>query len=201
MRKSAVLPVVLVLVAAGCVTSSPESASGFSVTQTTEITVDFEEEGTFTVTRPVGCDAQSGTPIDLNSEPARWLAFGDYLRWFDGDGCPVRVDVISYILGAEHCGWRQAEFITIGKPLGAPVESLSSDRANRYVWNAGGVIDGMAPGESMTRPDLPTSAFPTGYSRGARQLWLDDADESVLYVLQDDTVQVWARDFEAGICR
>ena len=200
MRKSAVLPTVLVWVAAGCVTISPDTASGVSVTQMTQITVELEE-GTLTVTRPVGCNAESGAPIDLNSEPADRLAFVDYLRWFDADGCPVRVDVISHVLGAEHCGWRQAQFIIIGKPLGAPVESLSLDRPNRYVWNAGGVIDSIPPGESGTRSDLPVSAFPTGYSQGTKQLWLDGANESVLYVLQGDTVQVWTRDFEAGRCR
>ena len=161
--------------------------------------MNLDEEGTVEVSRPVGCDVESGTATDLKSEPARWLAFGEYLRWFDADSCPVRIDVISHNHGPEHCGWQDAEFIVIAKTLGTAVESFSRDTSNRYIWNPDRVIDALPPGDTITRADLPASAIDTGYSQGDKQLWLEEADESVLYVVEDDIAEIWVRDFEV-IC-
>jgi hypothetical protein len=84
--------------------------------------------------------------------------------------------VISHIRGAGHCGWQEVEFITISKPLGAAVEYLSADSANRYLWNAGGVIDGLSPGQAIARSNLSTSAVHTGYVQREGQLGLDSGN-------------------------
>lgn len=95
--------------------------------------------------KPIGCESQPGSPTDLASEPAGWLAFGRYLRWTDRDGCLVRVDVISHIRGVEHCEFQSAEFITIGSQIGDSISdgqgrSLNTNN-NRYVWDPEGVLD------------------------------------------------------------
>lgn len=92
--------------------------------------LEIEDEGTIIVERPTGCESEPGSPTDLASEPAGWLAFGRYLRLTDLDGCPIRIDVISHIRGFEHCGSQSAEFITIGRELG---ESIGTRRACRTV--------------------------------------------------------------------
>ncbi len=199
MWRYSVLVVVLAVTAAACTRPTGGDTGDVSVTETTTIVFELDDQ-TYTVSRPVGCDAASEAPTDLDSEPAQWLAFGEYMRWFDAESCPVRVDVISHINGAEHCDVQDAEFITIGRPLGAAVKVLSPETANRYVWNADGVIGGLPSGETIAAADLPPTAADTGYVQGDKHLWLDEADESVLYVVANDTVQVFVRDFEAGLC-
>jgi hypothetical protein len=199
MLRVMVLTIVLAVTAAACTRAADGEAGDVSVTETTTIVFDLDDQ-TYTVTRPVGCDAEPGSPTDLDSEPAQWLAFGEYKRWFDTAGCPVRIDVISHINGATHCDLQEAEFITIGRPLGSGVEYLSPEVANRYVWNEDGVIPGLLPGETMATSDLPETATDTGYVQGDSRLWLDESDESVLFIVDGDTARVFIRDFEAGVC-
>lgn len=196
MLRVTMLTVVLAVTATACTQAIDDA----SVTETTTIVFDADDE-TLTVSRPVGCDAEPGSPTDLDSEPAQWLAFGDYKRWFDAEGCPVRIDVISNINGAEHCDLEDAEFITIGRPLGRSIISLPPETMNRYVWNADGVIEGMPPGETIEISELPASAIDTGYVQGDRQLWIDGESESVIYVVEDGgRALVFVMDPEAGIC-
>jgi len=200
MWRYSALAAVLVLVVAACVQPTSDGAVGSSVTETTTIVLVVDDQ-TITVTRPVGCVSEPGAPTDLDSEPSQWLAFGEYKRWSDSEGCPVRVDVVAHINGAEHCDVQDAEFITIGRPLGVGVEYLSPETANRYVWNAGGVVRGLPPAKTVSSSDLPASAVDTGYVREADRLWLDEADASVLYVVAGETARVFVRDFEAGVCQ
>ncbi len=153
MLRVLLLTVVLAVTAVACTQTIDDA----SVTETTTIVFDADDE-TLTVTRPVGCDAEPGSPTDLDSEPEQWLAFGEYRRWFDAEGCPVRIDVISNINGAEHCDLEDAEFITIGRPLGTSIISLPPNTMNRYVWNANGVIPGMPSGETIEISELPTTS-------------------------------------------
>ncbi len=195
MLRVMMLTVVLAMVAAACTQTTGDA----SATETTTIVFDLDDQ-TYTVTRPVGCDAEAGSPTDLESEPEQWLAFGEYKRWFDAEGCPVRIDVISNIDGAAHCDLEDAEFITIGRPLGTSIISLPPNTMNRYVWNANGVIPGMPSGETIELSELPTTALDTGYVQGQEHLWLDDASESVIYVVNGDAARILVVDFEAGIC-
>ena len=196
MLRVVMLTVVLAVTAAACAQTNGDG----SATDTTTIVFDVDDQ-TYTVTRPVGCDAEPDSPTDRNSEPQQWLAFGEYKRWLDAEGCPVRIDVISNINGAEHCDLEDAEFVTIGRPLGRSIISLPPETMNRYVWNADGVIQGMPPGEIIELSDLPTTAIDTGYVQGNRQLWIDDESDSVVYVVEDgERALVFVLDFEAGLC-
>jgi hypothetical protein len=173
------------------------SGSDSIATETTTLTVQFEDQGPFVVTRPLGCDAESGSAVDLESEPAFWLAFGDYMRWVDIDGCPVRIDVIAHHHLAEHCGWGAAESITVGQTLDEPFEN--SENSRRFVWNRDGVIPGFESGATIPRASLPDSARDTGYRQGQAELWVDDSDTSVLLIV-NDSVKVFRLGTSVGIC-
>jgi len=145
------------------------------------------------------CDSPSGSPTDLSSEPADWLDYGTYLRWTYGEGCLVRIDVISHHQGAAHCDWEQMQWITIGKPLGRSIEDDSAENIGRYLWDPRGVLPDGPFGAEIERTDLPESASDTGFRRNGRELWLDESDESVMYVVVGDTVQIW-EEGNSGLC-
>lgn len=191
------VPLAALLVVSACgFTATGEPLPGSDETQVTGSIGDDLPP----VSQPEGCQTEPGSPIDLASEPAGWLAFGEYFRWTDTAGCPVRIDVISHNAGAEHCGWQAAEFITIGRPLGESVTQLSPEVANRYIWNPDGVIPGVPEATTIAVAELPATAVDTGYRAAQVSMWIDPADESTLYLVTGDTAQVWTRDFEAGLC-
>jgi len=198
MRRVGSTAIALVLVAAACTSAAGPEPPGTLVTATTTFTI-TGDEGAITVSRPVGCTADPGSPTDLSSEPGEWLAFGTYMRWYDGE-CPVRVDVISHINGAEHCGWERAEFLTMATTLGEPVTTMSEQTTNRYVWNAGGVIPQLESGSTIPVDELPATATETGYSQGNSELWIDTATPSVVYVVDGSDARVFVRDLEGGLC-
>jgi hypothetical protein len=144
------------------------------------------------------CDAQPGSPIDLASEPRDWLQYDVYLRWTDSDGCLVRIDVISHHQGAAHCGWQSMESITVGRPFGSSIAAGAST-ANRYVWDPRGVLPDGPIGLELNLPDMPVTAFYTGYQRDGTELWLDEIDESVLYRVTGDTVEAFELS-SSGLC-
>ena len=144
------------------------------------------------------CDAQSGSPIDLASEPQDWLQYGAYLRWTDSDGCLVRIDVISHHHGAAHCGWQTMESITIGRPIGASI-GAGALAANRYVWDSRGVLPDGPIGSEMQLSDMPVTAFDTGYRRDGSELWLDENDDSVLYRVSGNSVEAFQLS-SSGLC-
>jgi len=108
--------------------------------------------------------------------------------------------VISHIHGAAHCGWQDAQFITIGRPLGASIEHPSPESVNRYVWDPNGVIAGVTAARIIDSAEMPATATWTGFSHGDSEMWIDSADESVLYIVDGTDVAVWERDFDTGLC-
>ena len=54
-----------------------------------------------------------------------------------------------------------------------------------------GVLPGGPFGTEIERANLPGSAVDTGFRRNGHELWLDESDESVIYIVAGDTVQVW----------
>lgn len=181
-------------------TASPPSTVGVMPTVTTIVT--FEGEPPIVVSRPEGCPAEPGSPIDLAAEPASWLAFGSYLRWTDTAGCPVRIDVISHIHGAEHCEWESASYISVGRPFGASINRgpFSEETVNRYIWDPHQVLPGGPPARSLDLDDLPDSVYDTGYRRDGAALWLDPADEATVYVVSGSSAEVWVRNPTLGLC-
>ncbi|MEE9206386.1 MAG: hypothetical protein V3U50_05325 [Acidimicrobiia bacterium] len=187
----------LSLIAAGCSdggTSEP--------VPTTTITIDLRELGTYEVTRADGCDAEPGSPTDLESEPAEWLLFGDYERWFDSEGCPVRLDVIAHIHGSGHCDLEKAEFITLGVAITQLFDIYNDGRyiPTRYIWAPDGVIRGVASGEEIPRFAVPESAIDTRYRQGETELWVDPTDPTGIFLIRGEDVRVFQRNPTAGLC-
>lgn len=151
---------------------------------------------------PVGgeeCDSDPGSATDLSAEPKDWLDYGLYLRWTDSAGCFVRIDVISHHRGAEHCGWEAMQFMTIGDPLGASIAEEDLGELGRYLWDPGGVLPDGPFGTDIELADLPDSAYDTGYRRGDDELWLDESDDSVIFVINDGSGQAWEKG-TSGLC-
>ena len=90
------------------------------------------------------------------------------------------------------------EWITIGTPLGA---SIAGDFAGsrRYVWDPEGVLPDAPVSNEIDAAFMPSSAADTGFRRGGAELWLDESDESTLYRVRGDTVEVWQAS-SAGVC-
>lgn len=145
------------------------------------------------------CDAEPGSAIDLASEPSDWLQHGTYLRWTDGDGCLVRIDVISHHHGAAHCGWQSMEAITIGRPFGSSIASGAS-AGNRYLWDPQAVLPDGPFGVELSLADMPDTALDTGYRRDGAELWRDEGNESVLYRVTGNSVEVFELS-SSGLCQ
>ena len=145
------------------------------------------------------CDSDPGSATDLSAEPKDWLDYGLYLRWTDSAGCLVRIDVISHHRGAEHCGWEAMQFITIGEPLGASIAEEDLGELGRYLWDPDGVLPDGPFGTEIERAHLPASAYDTGYRRGDDELWLDESDNSVIFVINEGTGQAWEKS-TSGLC-
>lgn len=161
--------------------------------------VDLTTRDFIPIPRPAGCPSEPGSATDLASERAEAWLYGEYARWFDESGCEVRIDVIRQHDGPTHCGWESATFITIGSPIGERVEAdgVDSGGARTYIWDPEGVlvyIDGIERDVSLPIEDLPDTASDTGFSAGEAELWLDSADATTLYRVQDGVADQFVLD-------
>ena len=115
------------------------------------------------------CGSIPGSPSDLAVEPAQWLDYGEYQRWTDVEGCPIRVDVISQTQGPDHCDWQSVTFLSIGDPIGEPFETAADMR--RFVWDPDEVlprVDNISRHDVVPSSQLPPAAADTGYRVLAR---------------------------------
>ncbi len=196
----------LLLIATGC--SDTETSNSAPPTTnpvplpTITIHSDGEDVVVYEVLRPTGCLAEPGSPSDLLSEPADWLLFGDYKRWFNSEGCPIRIDVIAHIHGSEHCDMEEAEFITLGLPLTRLFDVYNEGRyiPARYIWAPNGVIRGVASGEEIPRFAVPELAIDTEYRQGETELWVDPTDPTGIFLIRGDDVRFFQRNPTAGLC-
>lgn len=146
--------------------------------------------------RPQGCRSERGSPTDLDAEPAEWLLYGQYTRWSDTAGCPVRVDVISQYDGPEHCGWQGVDFLTVGRPIGTSFKD-DENTADTYVWDPDdrlADVDDIDRGRHIDITELPPTATDTGYRLDGVELWLDNDNRDVAYQVDGSDVKVLVRD-------
>jgi hypothetical protein len=47
---------------------------------------------------------------------------------------------------------------------------------------------------------MANTVFDTGYRQGEKSLWLDAADDTVLFVVYQDRGDIWVRNSGLGIC-
>ena len=220
MRRLPASLLALCLIAAGCSdteTSNSVPPTSNSVPPTTNsvppttnsfplptITVhpDGDDVVVYEVPQRTGCFAEPGSPSDLLSEPTDWLLWGDYHRWFDSEGCPVRLDVIAHIHGSGHCDLEKAEFITLGLPLTQLFDVYSEGTyiSSRYIWAPDGIIRGVASGEEIPRFAVPESAIDTEYRQDEAELWVDPTDPTVIFLIRDEQARVFRLNPTAGMC-
>lgn len=140
--------------------------------------------------RPEGCPSDPGSTTDLRAEPPMYVRPGlpEWERWTDEAGCEIRLDVISMVAGPDHCGWETATFISTGTPIGAPKPRVAGDETRTFIWDPEQVlvrIDGIDRSISLPIADLAGRAADTGFRHDNTQLWLDDVDPSVAYMVAD----------------
>lgn len=129
---------------------------------------------------------------DLDSEDLITNLTGKNQRVVDNDGCPIRTDIATmFTVPAEaHC-FAGLSFATVGTPFGSSIEKTGG---RTYVRDPAGEL-----GEELldARLDLdarlPATAVDTGYSRDGRTLWVDEADDAVIYVIDRDSGEAWPR--------
>lgn len=142
------------------------------------------------------CDSPDGSWTNLNSEPVGFRdGSGERIDWTDEIGCAVNLEYVFHRFGDDHCGWQDAEFISIGLPIGSPYTGPNAnppgqDWEPQFFHNTNGAVSSFDPGVVLA--ELPSDATDTGLrAAGGRELW-SSAGEEQLYVQQGDEVKVFA---------
>ena len=140
--------------------------------------------------REPACEVGTGSALDLSAEPVVFvISRPDYQRWYDPDGCPVRIDIISDRGGPTHCEWDRARFLAFSDPIGA-------EPTRSFLWDPDGTLDPDLAAEvgdvatTVAVADLSATAAPTGYRGPEGELWLDSNDPSVAFVVDADRAQI-----------
>jgi hypothetical protein len=138
---------------------------------------------------PANC---TGPESDLSRESLLANLSGHDTRMFDTNDCPIRVDIVNLeTLPSDHHCWPGLQLITIGTPFGT---STTRTAPRTYIRDP----DQLLYEPTLTNrldldADLPATAADTGYRQGGRALWLDAADDSVVYVMDSDGAEAWPR--------
>ena len=145
-----------------------------------------------------GCTAPYS---DLSQESFLDNFFARHQRARDDDGCPVRGDIVSWRTEPPnaHC-WPNVVFLVVGDPVGTTFTN-DDPTARLYVRDADQQLgDGFLPGPPVDVPppdldaELPPSARDTGFRLGDGALFIDEAQDEWVYVVEDDAVEAWPRD-------
>ena len=129
---------------------------------------------------------------DLDAEDLITNLTSKTRRVTDANGCLIRTDIASMetLPATAHC-YAGLSFATIGTPFGS---SIASTSARTYVRDPDGdLAPGGAQGEFDPDAQLPATATNTGFSSDGQSIWIDSADDAVLYVVRSDHVEAWPR--------
>lgn len=200
------------------ITAPPVEPTTTTTEQAPTATTIFRAVDPVTGSTIVSCETSDGSPVDLAAEPAEWLVWDSYIRWRDADDCPVRIDVVAHVRGSNRCGWRGAEFLTMGRPIGERIgKRYSVTSTSRFLWDPDAVLPRGPFGNSIPLDELPVDAVDTGFRLPASarmvdetteppddsklQLFIDDvADPATLYLIDGDEVEVWHKHPSLGLC-
>ena len=141
----------------------------------------------------------TGTESDLDREDLNTNLFGKRKRLSDREGCPIRTDVarMEMLPTDDHC-FPGLGMVTIGTPFGA---SMKVSAARLYIRDPEGRTGPNFLAASLDLDaDLPPSATDTGYTRDGRTIWIDEADDTRIYVVDDGGVEAWPRRTEGLTC-
>ena len=147
------------------------------------------------------CETGTGSALDLTAEPATWTvgvpwAVGDdgMTRWYDGDGCPIRLDVIGQSWGPEHCGMEGARFLNT-----PPFADLDpADERRTYVFDPDRTLSHRSAddwGRRATLTERPPGLTDTGLRSADRyEIWVEAATDDEIWLIRGDEHQVWRLD-------
>ena len=135
-----------------------------------------------------GCTAPES---DLDREPLVRNLIGKSERLFDLAGCPIRTDIATMKIEPDdhHC-WPGAGFVSIGTPLGEPMDATG---ARVYARDASDGFGDLQLAPLDLHAELPSTARDTGWSQEGRGLWVDEVDDTYVYVVTDDATEAWPR--------
>ena len=142
---------------------------------------------------PARCTAPES---DLDREPLVRNLIGKTERLFDRAGCPIRTDIATMKIESDdhHC-WPGAGFVSIGTPLGQPMDATRTRLYARDPADGFGDFQVAPPDLHAT---LPSTARDTGWSQDGRALWIDEVDDTFVYVVTADATEAWPR-LEQGL--
>ncbi|MGL5824749.1 MAG: hypothetical protein ACRCYU_08010 [Nocardioides sp.] len=110
--------------------------------------------------------------------------------WTDSKGRRVFTYLVSSRSGAEHCGWEDITFLTLGQPPGE----------RRFVRDTTGEFS--LSGTYDAGASLPEDAIDTEWEHAGRHLWLAEDNRTAYLVNTEDPtdVEAWPRATEPLLC-
>lgn len=166
----------------------------FAFTMPSGAAVDMESLALWSEKREPACENGTGSALDLSREPVPWIVQRDDMRrWYDPDGCPVRIDVITDSRGSGHCELEDVHFLTAGTQVG---DIPGEEPRRTFVYDPKRTLEDSLGvwGESFAGDTQPSAgASPTGYrTADGDELWTDEANPNApAWIVSDDEVQRW----------
>ncbi|MEO6629086.1 MAG: hypothetical protein ABIP03_11015 [Aquihabitans sp.] len=147
-------------------------------------------EPSTTVPDPTDCQGPPGSATDRSGPD--WEGFVAR-SWTDLSGCLIRYDVLMDISGPEHCGYDEADALSMAGTLGE--RYAGSEEVVKYVRDPKGVFGLPAATAAFdAKAKLPESAVDTGYRRDGIELHVDPADPNAVWLsYPDGHVELWPR--------
>lgn len=137
---------------------------------------------------PTDCHGPAGSATDLKGQP-NWKGVR---HWTDRSGCLVRVDVLVDMPGPAHCGYEDADVLSMAGKLGDRY-GTADEQGIAYVRDPKGVF-GLPAVTAAFEADakLPESAVDSGYRRDGIRFHVDPADPSAVWLAHPDGhVELW----------
>jgi hypothetical protein len=131
-----------------------------------------------------GWGPETSASCDPAELPASFTDSKDFEIWTDRTGHRVPTTVLSSSVGAEHCGWQSAHFLSTG-------DGKDGKDGRMYARDPRGVLgSGLLTAAYDGDVRMPADAHDTGYRRGDWELWLTP-DRMTAYVRTPDGVEAW----------
>ncbi len=144
-------------------------------------------------TRQVAPEHCTSPSSDLTQEPLIENLVAKLRRVSDTHGCPLRSDLaLMYTEDPSHHCWPDLETLIVGSPIGASTRHTEARtyRRDPKGETSEGVPDPRLDLDAVLSPE----AASTGYNHEGRAIWIDEADDSLVYIVKGDTVEAWPRD-------
>ncbi|MDH6213820.1 hypothetical protein [Streptomyces pseudovenezuelae] len=141
-----------------------------------------------------GWGPDTSASCDPAELPASYTDGQWYEIWTDARGKRVPIAKVHSSVGAEHCDWEKAHFLSLG-------EGEGDMQGRLYARDPDGVLaDSMLTSAYDGDVRMPADAHDTGYRRGGWHLWLTDDDSSRAYVRTADGVEAWPQVRPGRLC-